>query len=77
VKLLLDNLGYARKVWTKGNCNALQRLGEIIDHMNNTLKIPWNGGNPVETGFLEERGWIPLEIAKRRRGELQDRLKSP
>jgi hypothetical protein len=32
--------------------------------MKNTLKILWNEGNPVETGFLEERGWISLEIAK-------------
>jgi hypothetical protein len=34
--------------------------------MKNTLRIPWNGGNSVEARFLEERGWIPLEITKRR-----------
>jgi hypothetical protein len=33
--------------------------------VKNTLRIPWNGGNQVETEFLEGRGWIPLEIVKR------------
>jgi hypothetical protein len=28
----------------------------------------------VGTGFLEDRGWIPLEIAKQSEGEPQNRL---
>jgi hypothetical protein len=64
--LLLDNLRHARKIWTKGNCNAFHRFGEIIDRVKNTLNIPWNRGNLAVTGFFEERGWIPLEIIKKR-----------
>jgi hypothetical protein len=37
--------------------------------VKNTSRIPWNGGNLVETEFLEERGWIPLEITKKSRGK--------
>jgi hypothetical protein len=59
MRVLLDNLGHARMLWTKGICNALHGFEEIVDRIDNTLKIPWNGGNPVETGFLEKKGWNP------------------
>jgi hypothetical protein len=77
MRVLLDNLGHTRRLWTKGNRNARHGLGEILDHTKNTLRIPWNGGNLLGTGFLEERGWIPLEICKQMWEEPQIAMESP
>jgi hypothetical protein len=59
------------------NHNASNGLGEILDHVKNTLRIPWNRGNLMETGFLEERGWIPLETEKKSRGTPKSLMSRP
>jgi hypothetical protein len=54
-RVLLDNLGHARSLWIEANRNALHGLEGIVECMKNTWKIPWNGANPVGTGFEGER----------------------
>jgi hypothetical protein len=74
---LLGNLGYARRLGTEENHNALHGLEGIIDRMKNTSNIPSTGVNLVETEFEEERGWNHLGIPKQERGRFQIAKKSP
>jgi hypothetical protein len=38
--VLLGNPGYTRRLWTKGNHNALHGFEGIIDHVKDTMKVP-------------------------------------
>jgi hypothetical protein len=38
--VLLGNLGHSRRLWTKGNHNALHGFEGIIDRVKNTIKVP-------------------------------------
>jgi hypothetical protein len=66
MKLLLDNPYHARKRWTKGICNAINGLREIIDHGEEHLTIPWMGrnssGDQILIGEEEESPKNPPRI---------------
>jgi hypothetical protein len=75
--MLLDKLGHARSLGIEGNHNALHGFEGIADLAKNSWEIPWTRLNPMDTGWKEFRGWIPLQITKKRLGELHIAKESP